>query len=77
MPTIEAAAAGIATAAIGAGRTVLMGISAASMHNVIPRALGIAIVAVPDDRRDMTLRDRDGTALGYEPFPASATGTTN
>jgi hypothetical protein len=30
------------------------------MHNVIPRALGIAIVAIPDDRRDITLRDRDG-----------------
>jgi predicted transcriptional regulator of viral defense system len=59
-PSIEATAAGIATAAVGAGRAVLMGVSAARMHNVIPRALGIAIVAVPDDRRDLTLRDRDG-----------------
>jgi predicted transcriptional regulator of viral defense system len=59
-PTIEAAAAGIATAAVGAGRAILMGISAARMHNVVPRALGIAIVAVPDDRRDVTLRDRNG-----------------
>lgn len=59
-PTIEAAAAGIATAAVGAARAVLMGLSAARMHTAIPRALGIAIVAVPDDRRDITLRDRDG-----------------
>ena len=59
-PTIEATAAGIATAAVGAGQAVLMGLSAARMHNVVPRALGIAIVAVPDDRRDITLRDRDG-----------------
>ena len=59
-PTIEAAAAGVATAALGAGRAVLMGVSAARLHNVVPRALGIAIVAVPDDRRDIVLRDRDG-----------------
>ncbi len=59
-PTIEATAGGIATAAAGAGRAVLMGITAARMHNVVPRALGIAIVAVPDDRRDIMLRDRDG-----------------
>jgi predicted transcriptional regulator of viral defense system len=59
-PTIEAAAAGVATAAVGAGRAVLMGVSAARLHNAIPRALGTAIVAVPDDRRDLALRDRDG-----------------
>src|SRR5665647_1368360 len=59
-PTIEATAAGVATAALGAGRAVLMGVSAARLHNVVPRALGMAIVAVPDDRRDIVLRDRDG-----------------
>src|SRR5450756_1762068 len=59
-PTIEATAAGVATAALGAGRAVLMGVSAARVHNVLPRALGIAIVAVPGDRRDIVLRDRDG-----------------
>lgn len=59
-PTIEAAAAGIATAAVGAGRAVLMGVSAARVHNAIPRALSTAIVAVPADRRDITLRDRVG-----------------
>jgi predicted transcriptional regulator of viral defense system len=60
-PGIEATGAGIATATVGAGQAVLMGITAARMHNVVPRALGIAVVAVPDDRRDITLRDRDGT----------------
>ena len=60
-PTIEAAAAGIATAAVGPGHAVLMGLSAARIHNAIPRALGTGIVAVPDDRRDITLRDRNGT----------------
>ena len=30
------------------------------LHNVVPRALGIAIVAVAGDRRDIVLRDRDG-----------------
>ena len=59
-PTIEAAAAGVATAALGAGRAVLMGISAGRLHNVVPRALGIAIVAMAGDRRDIVLRDRDG-----------------
>jgi hypothetical protein len=59
-PTIEAAAVGVATAALGAGRPVLMGVSAARLRNVVPRALGMAIVAVPDDRRDVVLRDRDG-----------------
>jgi hypothetical protein len=38
-----------------------MGVSAARMHNAIPRALATAIVAVPTDRRDIDLRDRDGT----------------
>ena len=59
-PTIEATAAGVATAALGAGRAVLMGVSAARLHNVVTRALGMAVVAVPDDRRDLVLRDRDG-----------------
>ena len=59
-PSIEATAAGVATAALRAGRPVLMGVSAARLHNVVPRALGMAIVAVPDDRRDIVLRDRDG-----------------
>lgn len=45
-PTIEAAAAGIATAAVATGRAVLMGISAARIHGVVPRAPAGAVVAV-------------------------------
>src|SRR5665213_469399 len=43
-PTIEAAAGGVAAAAVGPGKAVLMGITAARLHNVVPRALAIAIV---------------------------------
>lgn len=68
-PTIEATAAGVATAALGAGRAVLMGVSAARLHNVVPRALGMAIVAVPGDRRDIVLRDRDGLVHFVERDP--------
>lgn len=60
-PSLESAAAGIAASAVGAQRAILMGVSAARMHNAIPRALATAIVAVPTDRRDIDLRDRDGT----------------
>lgn len=65
-PTIEAAAAGIATAAVGAGRAVLMGVPAARLHKVVHRALGVAVVAVPERRRPMALRDRDGTVYFVE-----------
>ena len=59
-PSIEAAAAAIAAATVGPANAVLMGLSAARMHNAMPRALGVALVAVPNDRRDIRLRDRDG-----------------
>lgn len=59
-PTIEAAAAGIAAAAVGNEQAVLMGISAARMHKVVPRAFGVAIVAVPTGRRSINLHDRNG-----------------
>ena len=42
------------------GRAVLMGVRAARLHNVVPRALGMAIVVATGDRRDLVLRDRDG-----------------
>jgi predicted transcriptional regulator of viral defense system len=59
-PTIEAAAAGIATAAVGPGKAILMGVTAARLHNAIPRALAIAIVAAPERRHDIVLRDGNG-----------------
>jgi predicted transcriptional regulator of viral defense system len=58
MPALEAAAAGIATADFGVGNAILMGVSAARMHGVIPRAIGTAVVAVPAQRNTMTLADR-------------------
>lgn len=61
MPTLEAAAAGIATADFGAGAVVLMGVSAARLHGAIPRAIAAAIVAVPAQRNAITLADRTAT----------------
>jgi hypothetical protein len=46
-PTIEAAAAGIATAMYGDRVPVLTGLTAARVHRALPRATGVAFVAVP------------------------------
>jgi predicted transcriptional regulator of viral defense system len=58
-PTIEAVAGGIAVAAFGLNQSVLMGVTAARLHGVLPRALAVGIVAVPRWRRPTALRDRD------------------
>jgi predicted transcriptional regulator of viral defense system len=57
-PSLEAAAAGIASAIYGATRALLMGISAARVLGAIPRALATAVVAVPDQHRPIRLKDR-------------------
>jgi predicted transcriptional regulator of viral defense system len=57
-PALEAAAAGIAAAHFGAGAAPLMGLSAARLHGAIPRALGVAFIAAPVQRRPMPLTDR-------------------
>lgn len=49
-PTLEGVALGIARRDYGAKGAALMGMSAARMHGVVPRALGIGIVAVPKQR---------------------------
>jgi len=59
-PTIEAAAAGIATAIYGDRVPVLTGLTAARVHRVLPRAIGVAFVAVPGQRRPLQLVDRPG-----------------
>jgi predicted transcriptional regulator of viral defense system len=59
-PTIEAVAGGIAAAAVGIDHAVLMGVTAARLHNAIPRALAIGIVAAPKRRHDIELCDRVG-----------------
>jgi hypothetical protein len=58
VPSLEAAAAGIASAIYGASHAVLMGISAARVLGAIPRALATAVVAVPDQHRPIRLKDR-------------------
>ncbi|MDP9240472.1 MAG: type IV toxin-antitoxin system AbiEi family antitoxin [Actinomycetota bacterium] len=61
LPTLEAAAAGIAAADFGPRNAPLMGISAARLHGAIPRALGTAVVAAPAQRNGIALLDRPGT----------------
>ena len=58
IPDLEAAAAGIATTIHNHDDTVVMGLSAARLHGVIPRALATAIVAVPRQHRPIALTDR-------------------
>lgn len=58
VPSLEAAAAGIASAIYGADHAVLMGISAARVLGAIPRALATAVVAVPSQHRPIRLKDR-------------------
>lgn len=62
-PTLEGAAAGIATALFGDRVPVLMTLSAARVHRALPRAIGQAFVAVPAQRRAVRLVDRPGTVV--------------
>jgi predicted transcriptional regulator of viral defense system len=57
-PGLESAAAGIASAIYGWNDIILMGVSAARLHGVIPRALAVAIVATPHQHRPIALSDR-------------------
>lgn len=59
-PTIEAAAAGIATAIYGDRVPVLTGLTAARVQRALPRAIDVAFVAVPTQRRPLQLLDRAG-----------------
>jgi predicted transcriptional regulator of viral defense system len=59
LPSVEAAAYGIAAADYGPDGAVLMGLSAARLHGAIPRALEVAVVAVPKNRPSLLLADRD------------------
>jgi hypothetical protein len=61
MPALEAAAAGIAAARFRPARAPLMGVSAARVHGALPRALGVAIVAAPNQHDPITLLDRPAT----------------
>jgi predicted transcriptional regulator of viral defense system len=59
LPTLEGAAAGIAAAEFGDRQYALMGVSAARLHRVLPRAFAVAYVAAPRRRQELRLTDRD------------------
>jgi predicted transcriptional regulator of viral defense system len=61
LPSLEAAAYGIAAADYGPDGAVLMGLSAARLHGAVPRALEVAVVAVRKNRPSLVLADRDAT----------------
>src|SRR5262245_46732293 len=61
LPGLEAGAYGIAAADYGHDGAVLMGLSAARLHGAVPRALDVAVVAVPKNRPTLMLADRDAT----------------
>jgi predicted transcriptional regulator of viral defense system len=58
LPSLEATAAGIASAIYGPDDAVLMSVSAARALGAIPRALATAVVAVPGQHRPIALIDR-------------------
>ncbi|NAZ75374.1 hypothetical protein GTQ99_08055 [Kineococcus sp. T13] len=64
-PSLEALAAGVATALYGERVPVLMHLSAARLHGTTPRALARAVVAVPDQHPVLTLEDRDGAQVVF------------
>lgn len=59
-PTLEAATGGIATAIFGPKVPILMGLTAARLHQAIPRAIGGATVATPRQHRPIKFMDRPG-----------------
>lgn len=64
-PTLEGVAAGIAAAEHGPDGFALMGITAARLHGAVPRAVGLATVAVP--RRRQGLTTSDGATIAFTP----------
>lgn len=63
LPELEAAALGIAATGGNIDSAALMGVSAARMHGAVPRALGVAVVAVERHRRRLQLVDRDAEVI--------------
>ena len=53
-PELDAAALGLAQTDYGIDAVALMGVSAARYHGAIPRALAVAVVAVPKQRPMLT-----------------------
>lgn len=63
LPSLEAAAWGIAAADYGVDAVALMGLSAARVHGAVPRALAVAVVAVPKQRPALSFDDRAAEAV--------------
>ena len=61
LPSLEAAAYGIAAADYGPTVPVLMGLSAARVLGAIPRALSVAVVAIEKNRPTLDLADREAS----------------
>lgn len=64
-PTLEAVAAGVATALFGERVPVLMHLTAARLLGALPRAIGQAFVAVPRQRAPLDLADRAAARITF------------
>lgn len=64
-PAFEAAAGAVSTAIFGEGRAVMMGLTAARMHRVVPRARARADVAVERRHAQVKLTDRDHGVVDF------------
>jgi hypothetical protein len=63
LPELEAVALGVGVAAAGVDGAALMGLSAVRVHGGIPRAVGVAVVAMARHRPVLQLTDRDAVVL--------------
>ena len=64
-PTLEAIAAGVATAVFGDRVPVLMHLTAARLLGALPRAIGQAFVAVPRQHAPLDLVDRSAATVVF------------
>ncbi len=65
VPTLEALAAGVATALFGERVPVLMHLTAARLHGALPRALGRAFVAAPRHHAPIQVTDRPAGTITF------------
>ncbi len=54
---------GVGVAVAGVGGAALMGLSAARVHGGLPRAIGVAVVAMARHRPVLRLTDREAVVL--------------
>lgn len=64
-PTLEAVAAGVATAIFGERVPVLMHLTAARLLGALPRAIGQAFVAAPRQHMPLQVADRPGATIFF------------